>query len=57
LDLIGFEESPRDFLVLKAVRAGFAGSLTLLSLEDRDLVFQDRNVVAAHGQARGLVLS
>jgi hypothetical protein len=38
----------RPFL-LKATDAGLAGRPTLLSLDDRDLVFQDRKVVAANG--------
>jgi len=52
---LGFDSPPlhpdasRDLSDPLAVRAGFAGSLTRLSLADRDLVCQDREVVAARG--------
>jgi hypothetical protein len=40
--------APRPFLPQPS-GAGLAGRPTLLSLADRDLVFQDRMVVAADG--------
>src|SRR5262249_61576621 len=46
----------RDSLVVKAAGAGFAGSLTRVSLADRDLFFQDRYVVAADGAPTSIIV-
>jgi len=47
--------TPRDSSETKTAGAGLAGRPTLLSLVDRDLFFQDRQVVAADG-AKGFFL-